>query len=83
MVGLRRKKGGKAGFENPYCGPSTQATLNQIDNIKSFTGDTRFDVVGLTPRTKSVIAATTKPFLRYNELPTFVALTHLQIDPRL
>ena len=22
MAGLRRKKGGKAGFENPYCGPS-------------------------------------------------------------
>ena len=24
MAGLRRKKGGKAGFENPYCGPSVQ-----------------------------------------------------------
>ena len=22
MAGLRRKTGGKAGFENPYCGPS-------------------------------------------------------------
>ena len=22
MARLRRKKGGKAGFENPYCGPS-------------------------------------------------------------
>ena len=22
MAGLRRKNGGKAGFENPYCGPS-------------------------------------------------------------
>ena len=22
MAGLRRKKGRKAGFENPYCGPS-------------------------------------------------------------
>ena len=22
MAGLRRKKGGKSGFENPYCGPS-------------------------------------------------------------
>ena len=22
MAGLRRKKGGKAGFENPYCGHS-------------------------------------------------------------
>ena len=22
MAGFRRKKGGKAGFENPYCGPS-------------------------------------------------------------
>ena len=22
MEGFRRKKGGKAGFENPYCGPS-------------------------------------------------------------
>ena len=41
----------------------TQATLNQIDNIKSFTSDMRFDVVGLTCRMKSVIAATAKPFL--------------------
>ena len=24
MAGLRRKKGGKEGFENPYCGPSVQ-----------------------------------------------------------
>ena len=63
----------------------TQATLNQIDNIKSFTGDMRFDVVGLTCRMKSVIAATTKPLLRskYNELPTFLALTHLHTNPRL
>ena len=22
MAGLRRKEGGEAGFENPYCGPS-------------------------------------------------------------
>ena len=22
MAGLRRKEGGKAGFGNPYCGPS-------------------------------------------------------------
>ena len=33
----------------------TQATLNQIDNIKSFTIDRRFDVVGLTCRMKSVL----------------------------
>ena len=26
----------------------TQATLNQIDNIKSFTSDMRFNVMGLT-----------------------------------
>ena len=25
MAGWRRKKGGKAGFENPYCGPSRYA----------------------------------------------------------
>ena len=30
-------------------------TLNQEDNIKSFTSDTRFDVVGLTGRRKSVL----------------------------
>ena len=32
-----------------------------------------------------LIAATTKPFLRpkYNELPTFLALTHFQTNPRL
>ena len=29
MAGLRRKKGGKAGFENPYCGPSNDNTLNR------------------------------------------------------
>ena len=29
--------------------------MNQIDNIKSFTGDMRFDVVGLTCRMKSVL----------------------------
>ena len=59
--------------------------MNQIDNIKSFTSDMRFDVVGITCRMKSVIAAATKPFLRskYNELPTFFALTHLQTNPRL
>ena len=59
--------------------------MNQIDNIKSFTSDMRFDVVGLTCRVKSVIAAPTKPFLRskYNEPPTFFALTHLQTNPRL
>ena len=58
---------------------NTQETLNQIDNIKSLTSDMRFDVVGLTCRMKSVIAAATKPFLRskYNELPTFFALAHL------
>ena len=63
----------------------TQATLNQIDNFKSFTSDMRFDVVGLTCRMKSVIAAATKPFLRskYNELPTFFALAQLQTSPRL
>ena len=33
----------------------TQATLNQIDNIKSFTSDMRFDVVSLTCRMKSVL----------------------------
>ena len=27
MAGLRRKKGGKAGFENPYCGPSVTRVL--------------------------------------------------------
>ena len=27
--------------------------MNQIDNIKSFTNDVRFDVVGLTLRMKS------------------------------
>ena len=34
---------------------STQATLNQIDNIESFTSDVRFDVVSLTCRMKSVL----------------------------
>ena len=29
MAGLRRKNGGKAGFENPYCGPSQR---NSFDN---------------------------------------------------
>ena len=29
--------------------------MNQIDNIKSFTSDMRFDVVGLTCRVKSVL----------------------------
>ena len=29
--------------------------MNQIDNIKSFTSDMRFDVVGLTCRMKSVL----------------------------
>ena len=59
--------------------------MNQIDNIKSFTSDMRFDVVGLTRRVKSVIAAATKPFLRSkcNELPTFFALAQLQTNPRL
>ena len=52
--------------------------MNQIDNIKSFTTDMRFDVVGLTRRMKSVIAAT-----KYNELPTFFALTHLKTNLRL
>ena len=33
----------------------THSTLNQIDNIKSFTSDMRFDVVGLTCRVKSVL----------------------------
>ena len=28
MAGLRRKKGGKAGFENPYCGPSVMPDLD-------------------------------------------------------
>ena len=27
MAGLRRKKGGKAGFENPYCGHSTDGQI--------------------------------------------------------
>ena len=26
MAGFKRKKGGKAGFENPYCGPSLRWT---------------------------------------------------------
>ena len=30
MAGFRRKKGGKAGFENPYCGPSLYVTLVSI-----------------------------------------------------
>ena len=29
--------------------------MNQIDNIKSFTSDVRFDVVGLTCRMKSLL----------------------------
>ena len=33
----------------------TQATLNQIDNIKSFTSDMRFDVVDLTCGIKSLL----------------------------
>ena len=28
MAGWRRKRGGKAGFENPYCGPSEGVRLN-------------------------------------------------------
>ena len=51
--------------------------MNQTDNIKSFTSDVTFDVVGLTCRVKSVIAS------KYNEFPTFFALTHLQRNPRL
>ena len=31
--------------------------MNQIDNIKSFTSDMRFDVVSLTCRMKSVLIA--------------------------
>ena len=27
-MGLRRKKDGKAGFENPYCGPSFHLDAN-------------------------------------------------------
>ena len=59
--------------------------MNQIDDIKSFTSDMRFDVVGITCRMKSVIAATTKPFLRskYHEPPAFFGLTHLQTNQRL
>ena len=34
---------------------TTQATLDQIDNIKSFTSDMKFDVVSLTCRMKSVL----------------------------
>ena len=30
MAGLRRKTSAKAGFENPYCGPSTFAYLSCI-----------------------------------------------------
>ena len=26
---MRRKKGGKAGFENPYCGPSIQLIFGE------------------------------------------------------
>ena len=38
MAGLRRKKDGKAGFENPYCGPSyhviedSQSSESQLCN---------------------------------------------------
>ena len=28
MAGLRRKKGGKAGFESPFCGPSVHIERN-------------------------------------------------------
>ena len=33
MAGLRRKKGGKAGFENPYCGPSFYVSPIQLKLI--------------------------------------------------
>ena len=32
MAGLIRKKGGKAGFANPYCGPSTNGFNFRIMN---------------------------------------------------
>ena len=44
----------------------TQATWNQIDNIKSFTSDMRFDVVGLTCR----LRLRQNLFLRSNILRT-------------
>ena len=31
MAGLRRKKGGKAGFENPYCGSSVVVHQRVVD----------------------------------------------------
>ena len=49
------KKVFKATFSFSNILEITQATLNQIDNIKSFTSDMRFDVVGLTCRMKSVL----------------------------
>ena len=33
MAGLRRNLSGKAGFENPYCGPS--ATDTEVNNCFS------------------------------------------------
>ena len=33
MAGLRRKKGGKAGFENPYCGPSIISSISTLHKL--------------------------------------------------
>ena len=46
MAGFRRKKGGKAGFENPYCTPSerpaahTQQILTQVPPLPAGTPPT-------------------------------------------
>ena len=35
MAGLRRIKGGKAGFENPYCGPSVTYARKKLPSVAS------------------------------------------------
>ena len=70
LCSLKRSLGRR--LVSPIYWRITQATFNQTDNIKSFTSDMRFDVVGLTCRLR----------LRQNP-PTFFALTHFQTNPRL
>ena len=47
MARLTRKKGGKAGFENPYWGPST----NAISKETSLTNCTGHPIMHITPNT--------------------------------
>ena len=51
MAGWRRKKGGKAGFENPYCGPSNYMAIDQntINSIFATTDNYKFSHKHIKP----------------------------------